>query len=73
LEKNDKMYNWGVDLKKMGSASKSAIIWRLEQAINFGLNGQKLDKALVKRYWQKLHLDPQRKRFLSLLLWPKTF
>jgi len=66
------MYNWSVDLKKIGSTSKEAIIWRLEQAVNFGLNGEKLDKALLKRYWQKLHLDPQRKRFLKLLLWPKT-
>lgn len=66
------MYNWSVDLKKIGSTSKEAIIWRLEQAVNFGLNGKKLDKALLKKYWQKLRLDPHRKRFLKLLLWPKT-
>jgi len=66
------MYNWSVDLKKLGKASQEAKIWRLEQAINFGLNGQKLDKATTKRFWQRLRLDPQRKRFLKLLLWPKT-
>lgn len=64
------MYNWSVDLKKLGKNSKDAIIWRLEQAINFGLNGEKLDKQLTKRYWKKLHLDPARKKFLRLLLWP---
>ena len=66
------MYNWSVDLKKLGNTSDEAKIWRLEQAINFGLNGQKLDKMSVKRFWQRLRLDPQRKRFLKLLLWPKT-
>ena len=66
------MYNWSVDLKKLGNTSDEAKIWRLEQAINFGLNGQKLDKMIVKRFWQRLRLDPQRKRFLKLLLWPKT-
>ena len=66
------MYNWSVDLKKLGNTSEEAKIWRLEQAINFGLNGQKLDKMIVKRFWQRLRLDPQRKRFLKLLLWPKT-
>lgn len=66
------MYNWSVDLKKLGKTSEEAKIWRLEQAINFGLNGQKIDKSTVKRLWQKLRLDPHRKRFLKLLLWPKT-
>lgn len=65
------MYNWSVDLKKLGNASDEAKIWRLEQVINFGLNGQKLDRSTVKRFWQRLRLDPQRKRFLKLLLWPK--
>jgi len=67
------MYNWSVDLKKFGNTSEEAKIWRLEQAINFGLNGKKLDKIAVKRFWQRLRLDPQRKRFLELLLWPKKF
>lgn len=65
------MYNWSIDLKKLGNTSEEAKIWRLEQIINFGLNGQKLDKATVKRFWQKLRLDPQRKQFLKILLWPK--
>ena len=65
------MYNWSVDLKKLGKTSQEAKIWRLEQAINFGLNGQKLDRSAVKRFWQRLRLDAQRKRFLKFLLWPK--
>lgn len=65
------MYNWSVDLKKLGNNSKHAVIWRLEQAINFGLNGKKINKLLTKKYWKELYLDPSRKKFLQFLLWPK--
>ncbi|OQX81027.1 MAG: hypothetical protein B6D56_03660 [Candidatus Omnitrophica bacterium 4484_70.1] len=65
------MYNWSVDLKKLAKSSEEAVIWKLQQAINFGLNGEKLDRKLVKRYWKKLYLDPPRRKFLKFLLWPK--
>lgn len=66
------MYNWSVDLKNLKKHPKAAAIWKLEQAINFGLNGEKLSKSLVKKYWKQLHLDHARKKFLKFLLWPKT-
>jgi hypothetical protein len=65
------MNNWSVDLKSLSKNPKSAEIWKLEQAVNFGLNGKKINMALVKKYWNKLHLDPARKEFLKFLLWPK--
>lgn len=66
------MYNWSVDLKSLKKHPKSAAVWKLEQAINFGLNGRKLSKLLVKKYWKQLRLDHARKKFLKFLLWPKT-
>lgn len=65
------MYNWSVDIRSLNKSPKNYAIWKLEQAINFGLNGEKLNKMLVKKYWKHLHLDPARKKFLRLLLWPK--
>lgn len=65
------MYNWSVDLKKLEKYPEEAMLWKLEQTINFGLNGEKLNKTLVKKYWDKLHIDPARKRFLKFLLWPE--
>ena len=62
------MYNWNTDLSKWDKKSESYIIWQLQQLINFGLNGEKLDLYQVKKYWQKLDLDPQRKKFLKLIL-----
>ena len=67
------MYNWSVDLKKIAMSPQDAAIWKLEQAINFGLNGEKLNRLLTKKYWKKLYLDPARKRFLKFLLWPKKY
>lgn len=63
------MYNWNVDLKKWDQKSEQFIIWKLNQLINFGLAGEKLDLKLVKKYWYKLKLDPKRKKFLRLLIW----
>jgi hypothetical protein len=65
------MYNWSIDLKELGGNSKGATVWKLEQTINFGLNGTKLNKSLTKKYWKRLRLDPARKKFLKFLLWPK--
>jgi hypothetical protein len=68
--KETRMYNWSIDLKELKKKPEKAVIWKLEQVINFGLNGEKLSKSLVKRYWHKIHIDPARKRFIKLLLWP---
>ncbi len=64
------MYNWNIDTRKLNT--EQFIIWKLNQLINFGLNGEKLDLEDVKKYWDKLSLDPKRKRFIQLLLWQKT-
>lgn len=65
------MYNWSVDLTKLKKKPRIFAIWKIEQAINFGLNGEKLNKEVLKKYWKKLHIDPARKKFLRFLLWPK--
>lgn len=65
-----KMYNWNIDLNKLNKDPKAAALWKIEQAVNFGLNGTKIDKNQLKKHWKKLHIDPARKRFLKFLLWP---
>lgn len=58
------MYNWSVDEKKFKKENpKGYQIWRLEQMINWGLGGEKLDKRLLHKYWSKLFLDPFKKRY----------
>lgn len=64
------MYNWNTDVSAF-KGPEERTIWKLNQLINFGLNGEKLDLNLVKKFWSKLDLDPKRKSFLSLILWGK--
>lgn len=65
------MYNWTVDTRKLRKDKRQYAIWKLEQLVNFGLNGKKIKKTELKKYWPSLHLDPIKKRYLSFLLWPK--
>lgn len=65
------MYNWNINTYKLKKNPEKYVIWKLEQSINFGLNGQKLKSDQLKKYWTKLKLDPQRKKLLELWLWPK--
>ncbi|MDP2649491.1 MAG: hypothetical protein Q8P10_01465 [bacterium] len=66
------MYNWSSDFKNIDKKSEEFTIFSLEQAINFGLKNTKISKDLLKKYWDKLNLDPKRKEFLSFLLWRKV-
>jgi len=65
------MYNWNTDISKFEQKSEQYIIWKLNQLINFGLNGEKIDFKLLKKYWNKLSLDPKRKKYLEALIWEK--
>ena len=65
------MKNWSVDEKELKKDKKAYIVWRLEQLINYGLEGEKLDKRLVKKYWNKINIDPAAREYFSFLLWPK--
>ncbi|HCS78637.1 TPA: hypothetical protein DIV55_02740 [Patescibacteria group bacterium] len=62
------MYNWSIDKRAL---KKQSTAWRLNQLLNFGLNGEKLNLNLIKKHWKFLSLDPARKKFLRLLIWGK--
>ncbi|HLC69666.1 MAG TPA: hypothetical protein VJH75_01315 [Patescibacteria group bacterium] len=65
------MNNWTVDIKQLKKHKEQYIHWRLEQLVNFGLGGEKINAKSLKTHWKKLRLDPKKKRFLSILLWPQ--
>lgn len=62
------MYNWNTNTSQLRGNKEEYVIWRLNQLVNFGLNGSKISIKSLKKYWAKLDLDPKRKRFLELLL-----
>lgn len=62
------MYNWNTDVQELKKSPEKFRIWQLEQKINFGLNGKKLNKKELKKYFSKLKLDKSRAKFIQLLL-----
>ncbi len=66
------MYNWSTDTIRLKKNTQEWTIFQLEQAINFGLNDTKISASALKKYWDKLHLDPDKKRYLQTLLWPTS-
>lgn len=68
------MYNWSVDEERFKKENpKEYKLWRLTQLINYGLDGEKLDREEVKRAWPKIkdRLDSDLKKYLEFLLWQK--
>ena len=62
------MYNWSTDITKLKKDREKFLRWRLGQLINFGLNGEKLSRRTLKGKLKDLEIDPQKKKFLTLLL-----
>ncbi len=69
------MYNWSIDTKKLKQNSKLYIRWKLTQMINYGLDGEKIDKKELIMNWKyiKNHLDPNRRKFIEFILWSKQY
>jgi len=65
------MYNWSVDENYLKKFPKKYRLWRLEQMLSYGLDGQKIKKKEIIKKWDLLknRLDPQRRRFIEFLLW----
>jgi len=62
------MYNWSTNEKELQKHPKAYARWKLEQQINFGLNGEKIHWRDVEAYLPTVTVDPARKKFLMLLL-----
>jgi hypothetical protein len=62
------MHNWSTDTTKLSQYTEKYAIWKLEQLINFGLNGEKLKLSELQKYFNKLHIDPQKRDYLKFLL-----
>jgi len=62
------MKNWSTDIKELKKNKEKFAIWQIEQMVNFGLNGKKIKKGELKKYWKKIKIDPAKRKFLSLLI-----
>lgn len=60
--------HWSVDTQELEKDPDAYAIWNLEQGINFGIRDGKIRKETLLKYWDRLDLDPARKKLLALLL-----
>lgn len=65
------MKNWSTDTALLKKDKEAYEIWSLQQHINYGLDGECLSRKKLIKYWDKLEIDPDAKKFLSFVLWPK--
>jgi len=62
------MRNWSTDVTKLKQSPKEYTKWKLEQLINFGLDGEKLNEQELREYFPKLNIDPGKRAFLQRIL-----
>ena len=60
--------HWSVDETELKKDPEAYAIWRLEQRINLGLGAEKLNGTELKKYWDKIDIDPFKRKALSLAL-----
>jgi hypothetical protein len=65
------MHNWSTNLAELKKDKKQYAIWQLEQMVNFGLEGKKINRKKIKKYWPELVIDENKKKYLAKLLWSK--
>jgi len=67
------VFIWDYDRKELEKSERGRILI-LERQINYGFylsDKEKIKLADVKKYWDKLNLEPRRRRLFELLIWGK--
>ncbi len=66
------MYNWSTDTTKLAKNPRAYEKFQLESMINFGLDNNKLSLRLLKRHWNALTIDQDKKNYLAKIIWPQS-
>lgn len=63
---------WDYDIKTLKKSKRGRLLL-LERQINYGVYSDKERIKLkdVKKHWNSLTIDPDRRRFLQFLIWGK--
>lgn len=60
---------WDYDVQELKKTASGRRLL-LERQINYGVfDGEKIKLKEVKENWDKLHIEPKRKRLFELLIW----
>ncbi len=60
--------HWSIDTTELKKDANSFVIWDLEQRINWGIGEGKINKKDLLKYWDKIDIDPFKRKALSLVL-----
>ncbi len=60
--------HWSVDTKELKKDPASFAVWELEQWVNFGIGASRVKKTDLIKYWDRLDIDPWKRKALSLAL-----
>jgi hypothetical protein len=66
------MYNWSTDTTRIAKNSTTYEKFKLENMINFGLNNGKISLKLLKKHWDILVIDTDKKKYLKKLVWAQS-
>lgn len=60
--------HWSVDTTELQKDPESFAVWELEQWVNFGIGAPRVKKTDLIKYWDRLDIDPWKRKALSLTL-----
>ena len=63
--------HWSIDTSELAKYLEQFAIWKIEQKVNWGIGEERLKIAELKKYWDKIDIDPYKRRALELAVFPK--
>ena len=64
----DMKKHWSVNEENMKNDPVAQAIWTLEERINHGIGGEKIDKNLLIKYWNQISIDTFKRAALARVL-----
>ena len=58
--------HWSVDTDELAKNSEAFTIWKIEQRVNWGIGEGKMRITDLRKYWDKIDIDPFKRRALEL-------
>lgn len=62
------MKHWSVNTSALRKDPRAYAVWKLEQAINFGIRKGRISRKKLAEHWHEIDIDPAKRRFLGMLI-----
>ena len=57
--------HWSIDTTELEKDPEDFAVWKLEQWVNWGIGDEKVSKADLIKYWDKLDIDEWKRKAIS--------